>query len=142
MVSAIITKTIQTVKELIPELKYAHFWTDSPSSQYRNRSIFDFVCNFERIHGCKASWHYFEKGHGKSACDGVGGTAKRNADMAVKQSKAVIQDAQDFYAWAKANQSEISYQLIAQEKYNDKSKETEDKTYQRYNVSACNFIRR
>jgi hypothetical protein len=45
--------------------------------------------------------------------------------MAVKQSKAVIQDAHDFYAWANANQSEISYQLITQEEYNDKSKETE-----------------
>lgn len=57
-------------------------------------------------------------GHGKSTCDGVGCTAKRNADIAIKQSKAVKQDAHDFYAWAKANQSEISYQLITQDEYN------------------------
>ena len=42
-----------------------------------------------------------EAGHGKGPCDPIGGVAKRNADMAVKQQKAVIQDANDFFAWAK-----------------------------------------
>ncbi|WAR08590.1 hypothetical protein MAR_018548 [Mya arenaria] len=64
-------------------------------------------------------------GHGKSAYDGVGGTAKRNADMAVKQSKAVIQDANDFYAWAKCSQSEIEYLMVTQEEYDVSSKEIE-----------------
>ncbi|WAR29651.1 hypothetical protein MAR_003219 [Mya arenaria] len=113
MVSAIITKTVEAVKKLVPNLAMIHFWTDSPSSQYRNR------------HGCRATWHYFESGHGKSACDGVGGTAKRNADMAVKQSKAVIQDAHDFFAWAISAQSEIEYQLKTPEEYQTCHEEVE-----------------
>lgn len=117
MVAAIISKTVTCVKKIKPEAKFVHFWTDSPSSQYRNRSIFDLLCNFERLYEMKATWHYFECGHGKSACDGVGGTAKRNADMAVKQSKAVIQDANDFFAWAVSSQSEIEYHLITPEEY-------------------------
>ena len=38
VVSAIITKTMTTVSYLVPEVKFVHFWTDSLSSQYRNRS--------------------------------------------------------------------------------------------------------
>jgi hypothetical protein len=69
--------------------------------------VFDLISRFEVNHGCKASWHYFESGHGKSACDGVGGTTKRNADNAVKQEKAKIEDAMDSYAWAIQSAGEI-----------------------------------
>jgi len=37
--------------------------------------------------------------------------------MAVKQSKAVIQDATDFFAWACSSQSEIEYQFVTQDEY-------------------------
>ena len=37
----------------------------------------------------------------KGLCDPIGGTAKQKADFAVKNNKAIIQDAQDFYKWAK-----------------------------------------
>ena len=40
-------------------------------------------------------------GHGKSSCNHTGGTAKRKADQAVKNNKAVIQDAHILYIWAK-----------------------------------------
>ena len=30
-------------------------------------------------------WHYFEKGHGKGPCDGIGGAVKRGAAQAAKQ---------------------------------------------------------
>ena len=76
MVYAIVKKLVNTVKNYVPELKHVHCWTDSPSSQCRSKSVFDFISRFEVNHGCKASWHYFESGHGKSTCDGVGGTTK------------------------------------------------------------------
>ena len=83
------------------------------------------IDTFESTHGCKASWHYLESGHGKSACDGVGGTTKRNADNAVKQNKAVIQDAMDFFAWAYQSDGEIKYHMITQEEYDRNSMEIE-----------------
>ena len=61
------------------------------------------IVNFDNLHGCKASWHYFESG----ACEELGDLKKRNADMAVKQSQAVIQDAHDFLVWTSSSQSEI-----------------------------------
>ncbi|WAR17870.1 hypothetical protein MAR_032464 [Mya arenaria] len=118
-------QSLQNQLKLLKKLAMIHFWTDSPSSQYRNRSIFDLLSNFESRHGCRATWHYFESGHGKSACDGVGGMAKRNADMPVKQSKAVIQDAHDFFAWTISAQNEIEYQLITPEEYQTCHEEVE-----------------
>ena len=38
-----------------------------------------------------------EAGHGKGPCDLIEGTAKRKADLAVKNEKAIIQEAQDFF---------------------------------------------
>jgi hypothetical protein len=47
----------------------------------------------------KATWDFMESGHGKSACDGVGGAIKNYADTAVK-SGTVIGNAQEFFDWA------------------------------------------
>jgi hypothetical protein len=71
LVYAIVKKLVNTVKNYVPELKPVHFWTDSPLSQYRNKSVFDLISRFEVNHGCKATWHYFESGHEKNACGGV-----------------------------------------------------------------------
>lgn len=67
--------------------------------------------------GCKASWNYMEAGHGKGPCDPIGGTAKRKADQAVKNGKHVIQDAMDFYEWAKEDQSAITYTFLSAEEH-------------------------
>lgn len=37
----------------------------------------------------------------KGPRDPIGGTSKRKADLAVKNDKAIIQDAHDFYHWVK-----------------------------------------
>ena len=49
-----------------------------------------------------------EAGHGKGPCDTICRTAKRKADLAVKNEKAIIQDAQDFYQWAKTTEDASS----------------------------------
>ena len=77
MVQAIIHKIIVEVKSLCPAAKFIHYWTDSPTSQYRNKTMFDMVARHQQIYGMKASWHFFEAGHGKGACDGIGGVVNR-----------------------------------------------------------------
>ena len=76
-VHAVITKTIYHLKELLPELKYCHYITDSPTSQYRNKSIFHLISNHSVNFGMPATWTYSEAGHGKGQCDPIGGTSKR-----------------------------------------------------------------
>ena len=90
-VYAILKKLIPEIKIIIPDLKMVHYWTDYPTSQYRNKSIFNIVCNHEKwLEGGAAAWNYFEAGHGKGPCDGIGGTAKRLADDTIKQEKVII----------------------------------------------------
>lgn len=121
-VVAILKKLVSLLREHIPYLANIHYWTDSPSSQYRNRFIFNTLCQHNDIFGVGASWDYFECGHGKSVCDGVGGTAKRQASDAVKQGKVVIQDASDFFAWASSHEKEITYVMYSKEDYDEASK--------------------
>ena len=40
---------------------------------------------------------FFETGHGKGPCDGIGGTSKRTADLAIRQGKITVQDAPEYY---------------------------------------------
>ncbi|KAI8517597.1 hypothetical protein Bbelb_036140 [Branchiostoma belcheri] len=73
------------------------YWTDSPSSQYRNKTMSSVISEHEALFGIPACWNYFEAGHGKGPCDGIGGIAKRMADQAVTIQGTTIQDAHEFY---------------------------------------------
>ena len=90
-VFAIMKDIVTEITAILPQCKMIHYMTDSLTSQYRNSKIFSVISNHDKIFpDIKASWLYFESGHGKSPCDGVGGTAKRLADMAVKRHSTII----------------------------------------------------
>ena len=44
-VFAILKKLVPEIKNIVPNLDMVHYRTDSPTSQYRNKSIFSIVCN-------------------------------------------------------------------------------------------------
>ena len=92
----LVGKLVPLLKEIVPNLKMIHYWTDSPTSQYRNKTIFKVIYHEEYLN-CKASWDYMEAGHGKGPCDSIDGTAKHKANQAVKNGRFVIQDAAEFY---------------------------------------------
>ncbi|KAJ8873940.1 hypothetical protein PR048_024778 [Dryococelus australis] len=58
-----------------------HFLSDSPSGQYRNKSMFLFLANHLKI----ILQNYQEVGHGKGVPDGIGGVGKCTADRMVAQ---------------------------------------------------------
>lgn len=93
--------TVSFLKQLIPLIRFeglemVHFLSDSPGSQYRNRYIAYFVKHFgEFFPGLRATWTWFEVGHGKGPCDGAGGAMKRQADRFVKRGH-IIANAADF----------------------------------------------
>ena len=62
--------------------------------------------------GADAEWNYFEVCHGKGPCDGIGGTAKRIADLSIKQEKVKIQDASDFHTWGKYHHKSATYVFV------------------------------
>ena len=114
---AILQKAIPYIKSNVENLNQAHYWTDSPTSQYRNKTIFSIVSRHEEHFGVKAASNYFEAGHGKGPCHGIGGMAKQLTDEAVKQEKASIQD---FMTWAEENEQESTIKFLFVDK-----KETE-----------------
>jgi len=107
-----IDNIVPEVKNLVPAIAKIHYFTDSPTSQYRNKTIFNVVANHADIYGCKAVWNYFEAGHGKGPCDGLGGSTKRMADEAVNAGKVSIQDAEDFYKWTQSQHCSMSKVLF------------------------------
>lgn len=101
---AFLTKLVEEVKVMLPGLRMIHYVSDSPASQYRNKSIMQFLGKHTALFGVVATWDYLEAGHGKGPCDGVGGSIKRSADIAVKKGTTIISSAKDFFSWASRNE--------------------------------------
>ncbi|KAL3882341.1 hypothetical protein ACJMK2_028694 [Sinanodonta woodiana] len=92
-----------------PDLRVIHYLSDSPTSQYRNKTMFQFV-----------SMHEEEFGIPARPCDGLGASVKRAADNAVKQGKVSIQSASYFLKWAESSMtsgSKVKYFGYTQEEY-------------------------
>ena len=51
--------------------------SDSPTSQYRNKSSFWFMHQFATKHNITLKWIFSEANHGKGVPDGIGGDGKR-----------------------------------------------------------------
>lgn len=107
-VFAFIKELIPHLKVMLPQIKHIHYYTDSPTSQYRNKTIFYLLSHHKELFGVSTLWNVFEAGHGKGPCDGVGGSIKRMAEEAVCQQKVTIQDASDFSTWTQQHQSSSS----------------------------------
>ena len=119
-VNAMIKKLLSIIKDEYPGTHTIHYLTDSPTSQYRNKTIFNLICAHSELYGCKATWDYLEAGHGKGPCDGLGASVKRSADMAVRQAKTQIQSAEDFYNWAKSEKgTSIKYFFVSSDEYKE-----------------------
>ena len=122
-----VKELIPTIKSIDPALETIHYWTDSPSSQYRNRHIFNFVANHKQIYGITARWNYFEAGHGKGPCDGLGGTCKRMADEAMRSGKVIIQDAKGFFEWAiSSSMKNVKFKFVPSRQCEEVTKEIEE----------------
>ncbi len=125
-VLTIIDQLIPEIKLIQPDTTEVHYWTDSPTSQYRNKAIFHAVANHHHTFGVHAKWNYWEAGHGKGPCDGLGGTVKRMADGAVNTGKVAIQDPHDFFAWAQSsacNMKNVKFIFVSTDACQEKAAE-------------------
>ncbi|KAK3602406.1 hypothetical protein CHS0354_027182 [Potamilus streckersoni] len=88
VVYTILKKLITMLQSTYPSIKTIHYLTDSPTSQYRNKTIFKILADHSEDFGIAA------------------------ADMAILQEKCLIQNAEDFYTWSKQTEesgSKIKY---------------------------------
>ncbi|KAG8328972.1 hypothetical protein J6590_108690 [Homalodisca vitripennis] len=108
------------IQAQFPQVKKIHFLSDSPSGQYRNKTMFHLTQIFlpkifVGLESC--SWNFSEAGHGKGAPDGVGGFIKRTADKCIAQGSDIMnitallamikEKCQKMFVW-RINQEEIT----------------------------------
>ncbi|XP_052126378.1 uncharacterized protein LOC113202790 [Frankliniella occidentalis] len=75
-----------------PAVKELVICSDSPSTQYRNKTIFGLIIQHfgvEYPQLQRFSWNYSESGHGKGPADGVGAVLKRTADSLVMSNSNI-----------------------------------------------------
>ena len=78
-----------------------HYWSDGPSSQFRNQHNFTNLLLHQRDHGMLADWNFFATSHGKGENDGAGGDVKNAVWRNVLQNKAVAGNLESFVSVAK-----------------------------------------
>ncbi|KAL0860169.1 hypothetical protein ABMA27_010476 [Loxostege sticticalis] len=84
-------------KNMNQQRKTIHFFSDGPSSQYRQKKNFFLLSLFTAKLGLSYStWSFSEAGHGKSIADGIGGSMKRALDKRVSYG-VDITNANDAY---------------------------------------------
>lgn len=97
-----------------------HILTDSPSTQYRNKSMFYLFSNHmvKDFDLRKASWHFHEASHGKGAPDGIGAYVKRTADRLVAHGKD-IQDLETLYRTLTEKNTKVEVFLVTEQEIQD-----------------------
>lgn len=102
---------IPYIKEKFTSVKKLIYFSDGSSAQYKNRKNFVNICHHESDFGLKAEWHFFATSHGKSPCDGIGGTVKRLAARASlhRPYENQILDSEDLFSFCSTNISNIKF---------------------------------
>ena len=67
---------LEVLKVKHPAIKKVHYFSDGCAGQYKNRYNFINLCFHKEDFELLAEWNFFATSHGKTACDGIGGTAK------------------------------------------------------------------
>lgn len=89
--------------------------------------MFYVLANHKNLYQCDAQWNYFEAGHGKSACDGLGGTTKRMANDGCRPGNVMIQNAMDFYKWGiQSSMKEVEFLFVEKAECDRKQNDFED----------------
>ena len=126
------SKVIIPIKQKIGDIQVIHYYSDGAHSQCKNYKSFVNLCYHKIDHGIDAEWHFFATSHGKSVCDGIGGTAKSlatNASLKATERNHILTPI-DLFNWAEKNINNISFLFVsADEIKNTSFKNKLDKLY-------------
>ena len=106
------------MKCLLPDLKHIHYLA---ASQYKNHKIFTNLSHHNVDYAITAEWNFFATSHGKSPCDGIGGTVKRLVARASLQapSQGQILNPETFFQWCQSNISGIEFMFVSSEEIDE-----------------------
>ena len=78
-------RTSEFIKGNMPNITCIEYFSDGCAGQYKNFKNFLNLCHHKNDFGLDANWSFFATSHGKSPCDGIGGTVKRQITRASLQ---------------------------------------------------------
>lgn len=101
------------------------FFSDGAGGQYKNKKNLFNIAQYKERFGYNVEWHCFATSHGKSACDGIGGTFKRNAKRAsLQQDEKPIRTAKELFDWANEKKdSKVIFFFCTNDEYETTEKE-------------------
>lgn len=106
------------LKEHFNSMERIIFFSDGAGGQYKNKKNFFNISQYKEKYGIDVEWHCFATSHGKSPCDGVGGTFKRNARReSIRRTDNHILTSKDLYDWACQNESSMVFMHCSEEEY-------------------------
>jgi hypothetical protein len=82
---------LKKIREEHPDVDTLQFFSDGPTSQYKQKLNFYLFSTEQFEHGFKKGyWNFHTAGHGKGIPDGIGASLKRSADIRVKHGEDVV----------------------------------------------------
>lgn len=106
---------LKYIKLNYPEIDTIHFFSDGPTSQYRQKKNFYlFSTNIFEYGFANATWSFFEASHGKGAADGIGGAVKNKLDFKVAHGTD-IPDAETAYDVLKETEKAVKMFYVGAE---------------------------
>ena len=98
-------------------LKKVHYFSDGCAGEYKNCKNFINLCHHKDDFNLEFVWNFFATSHGKSACDGIGGTVKRLVAKASLQHQTCgqIVHAEEMFKFCKTEIKGIEFIYISKE---------------------------
>ena len=105
------------IKDNLPLISKLYYFSDGCGRQYKNYKNFHNLCYHSEDFGLDAEWAFFATSHGKSPCDGIGGTVKRTTTTASLQRTTInhILTVDSMYAFCVVNIKSITFIQIFKE---------------------------
>lgn len=105
------------LKKELPAVTKVVYFSDGCAGQYKNYKNFVNLTHHMADFGYDAEWHFFATSHGKSPCDGIGGTVKRLAARASLQATTdnQILTPHDLYQFGNDNIKGIQFFWVTKE---------------------------
>lgn len=106
---------MQYVKSNFPNITDVHYYSDGCAGQYKNKYNLMNLSLHEKDYKIKGQWSFFATSHGKTECDGIGGTVKRLARKASLQrtQEGQILTATSFFRFCQSNIEKINFHFIS-----------------------------
>ena len=120
--------TANHIREMISmDIKVVHYFSDGCAGQYKNCKNFLNLCHHKADFAISCEWNFFATSHGKSPCDGIGGTVKRLATQVSLQRpmKNQIISVEALFQFCKTEVKGINFYYITKEDNNLTRKDLE-----------------